>query len=201
MRFVDPLAISTAYLILRHLYDGDIIDWPVAEDHPQHPIFAGLEADGYVARWDRVWPLSDRYRLTEKGIAAIEAVYRPAGSEAFWNDLRSRNMNPSTRRGYLQSQRLDPVLWPVLHDPSTHWSTFGAMGGRWAAYVWEDQLPPRVRRSQRRRPGGGGARVVHHHHHHHDPYPDPRRVHVVDRDREAHDPGHVAPTAHDYDVS
>lgn len=197
MRFADPLSTSTAYLILRHLYDGDIIDWPVAQDHPQQPIFAGLEADGYVARWDRVWPLSDRYRLTEKGIAAIEAVYRPAGSEGFWNDLRQRNLSPLDRRNYLQSHRLDPLLWPTLHDPSTHWSTFATVGGRWASYIWEDQRPPRLLRSHRRKSsGGGGGRAVHHHHHHHDP----RRVHVVDLDREAHDPL-VAPQTHDYDVS
>ncbi len=205
MRFADPLAISTAYLILRHLYDGDIIDWPVATDHPQHMIFAGLEADGYVARWDRVWPLSDRYRLTEKGIATIEAVYRPAGSEGFFNDLRQRNLSPPDRRAYLQAQRLDPSLWPILHDPSTHWSTFASMGGRWSQYIWEDQRPPRLLRSHRRKATGsagrGGARGVHHHHHHHhDHHHDPRRVHVVDLDREAHDPG-VAPLAHDYDVS
>jgi hypothetical protein len=207
MQFADPQSVSTAYLILRHLYDGDIIEWPVPQDHPQCGIFAGLEQQGYVARWDRVWPLSDRYRLTEKGIATIEAVYRPAGSESFWDDLRRRNLPPADRRAYLQSQRLDPFLWPLLHDPSTHWSTFGSMGGRYTSYIWEDQRPPRLLRSHRRKmmKGGGGGgivrgpRVVHHvvHHHH-----DPRPIHHVDLDdRAGQDPGAIAPDRPDYDVS
>jgi len=71
MPFADPRAAATAYLILRHLYDGDIIDWPSPDDHPLREVFAQLEAQGYVARWDRVWPLHDRYRLlTEKGTLA-----------------------------------------------------------------------------------------------------------------------------------
>ena len=84
MQFADPRATATAYLILRHLYDGDIIEWPIPDDHPLREIFMQLEAQGYVARWDRVWPLHDRYRLTEKGISSIEAVYRPAGADAFF---------------------------------------------------------------------------------------------------------------------
>lgn len=202
MQFADPQSISTAYLVLRHLYDGDIIEWPMPQGHPLHPIFAGLETQGYVARWDRVWPLSDRYRLTERGIATIEAVYRPAGAEAFWADLRRRNLSPPDRRAYLQANRLDPVLWPLLHDPSTHWSTFLTTGSRYVQYVWEDQRPPRQLRSQRRRPvaaggGGRGVKVVHHHHHHHG-----RPIHVVDLDRHAHDRDEAAPLqGHDYDVS
>jgi hypothetical protein len=100
MLFADPQASSTAYLVLRHLYDGDIIEWPIADDHPLRHVFAGLEAQGHIARWDRVWPLHDRYRLTEKGIATIEAVYHPAGAEAFWDDLRRRNLIPLDRRRY-----------------------------------------------------------------------------------------------------
>jgi hypothetical protein len=146
MRFADPNAASTAFLILRHLYDGDIIDWPIPDDHPQREVFAQLEAEGYVARWDRVWPLHDRYRLTEKGIAAIEAVYQPAGAEAFFEELRRQNLRPADRRAYLQSRRLDPTLWPILHDPSTHWSTWHGMGGLYQSYVWEDQRPPVRRR-------------------------------------------------------
>ncbi|MFO0741488.1 MAG: hypothetical protein U0270_36665 [Labilithrix sp.] len=146
MRFADPNAIPTAFLILRHLYDGDIIDWPIPDDHPQRDIFQQLEAEGYVARWDRVWPLHDRYRLTEKGIATIEAVYQPAGSEAFFEELRRQNLRPADRRAYLQSRRLDPNLWPVLHDPSTHWSTWYTTGGLYQRYLWEDHHPPPRRR-------------------------------------------------------
>lgn len=203
MLFPEPQANATAYLILRHLYDGDVIEWPIADDHPERDVFAGLEAQGYVARWDRVWPLHDRYRLTEKGIAAIESVYRPSGAEAFMGDLRARNLNPAERRGFLLQRGLDALLWPVLHDPSTHWSTYRTSGSRYAQYLWEDQRP-KPRRADKRRNvgakaagGGGGARVhhvVHHHHvrHHHHP-------HTVDLDRDAHDP--VAPLTPDYDVS
>lgn len=207
MQFADPRATATAYLILRHLYDGDIIEWPIPDDHPLREVFAQLEAQAYVARWDRVWPLHDRYRLTEKGIAAIESVYRPAGAEAFFEDLRRRNLSPVDRRGYLQSQGLNPALWPLLHDPSTHWSTFHQMGARYHSYVWEDHQPPkRVRPSKTKRSapkGGGGARVVHHHHHHHDDHHLRHAVipHVVDLDRQAGDTGDLAPGTHDYDVS
>ena len=200
MQFADPQATSTAYLILRHLYDGDIIEWPIEDTHPQREIFAGLEAQGYVARWDRVWPLHDRYRLTEKGIATIEGVYRPAGAEAFFDELRGQNLNPEGRRQYLQSRQLDPVLWPLLHDPSTHWSTYASEGARYQQYVWEDTRPAR-----RRRPPPGKVvvqkvvavrNVVHHHHvvHHH------RDPHLVDLDREV-DPTGVSPVGTDYDVS
>jgi hypothetical protein len=206
MQFADPRATATAYLILRHLYDGDIIEWPVPDDHPLREVFLQLEAQGYVARWDRMWPLHDRYRLTERGIAAIEAVYRPAGAEAFFDDLRRRNLSPQNRRAHLQAHGLNPALWPLLHDPSTHWSTFLHGGARYHSYVWEDQQPPRrVRPSKMKRSGGGGGRVVHSHHdhhHHHDPRPHPAVLsHVVDLDQQANDPGHTAPGTLDYDVS
>ena len=129
MLIAEPQANAAAYLILRHLYDGDVIDWPIDDDHPLRMIFIALEEQGFVARWDRVWPLHDRFRLTERGIAAIEAVYQPAGAEAFFEELRRANLNPpSARRSYLQSRGLDPMLWPLLHDPSTHWSTFATVG-------------------------------------------------------------------------
>ncbi len=206
MQFADPQATSIAYLILRHLYDGDVIEWPIADDHPQREIFAGLEAQGYVARWDRVWPLHDRYRLTEKGIAMIESVYRPAGAEAFFDEVRRMGMPPNDRRAYFAQRRLDPVLWPLLHDPSTHWSTFGTVGSRYQQYIWEDQRPPKRRRpppgvTKPARAGGPPPRVGHpvvvhhvHHHHHHDP-------HVVDLDREVDDDRAPAPGGADYDVS
>ena len=209
MQFADPQATSTAYLILRHLYDGDIIEWPIADDHPQRAIFAGLEAQGYVARWDRVWPLHDRYRLTERGIAAIEAVYRPAGADAFFEDMRRQNLSPVDRRSWLQRLQLDPMLWPLLHDPSTHWSTYGTVPARYLSYVWEDQQPVRRRRPPPGPAGrSGGVRGpvviqnVHHHHHHGRPHHDPHLVpHLVDLDREAVDPAGIAPAGGDYDVS
>ena len=43
MQFADPRSTATAYLILRHLYDGDIIEWPIPDDHPQREIFAQLD--------------------------------------------------------------------------------------------------------------------------------------------------------------
>jgi hypothetical protein len=199
MQFPDPQSTWIAHLILRHLYDGDVIEWPIEDAHPHRMIFAALEQQGYVARWDRIWPLSDRYRLTERGIAAIEAVYRPAGAEAFFEDLRRRNMPPAARRAFLQSRQLDPTLWPLLHDPSTHWSTFATTPSRYVAYIWEDRLPPKRRRppAAKQRVGGGGGRgaVVHHvhHRHHHE------RHHVVDLDREAG--ARTEPHAPDYDVS
>lgn len=205
MQFADPHTTATAFLVLRHLYDGDIIDWPIADDHRLRDVFVGLDHQGYVARWDRVWPLHDRYRLTEKGIKAIEAVYRPAGAEAFFEELRRQNLPPQQRRAYLHSRQLDPMLWPVLHDPATHWSTYSTMPSRYQAYVWEDQMPVRRKRPRAAKSpgarggvGGGGVRGVHHHHHHHH---DPRPHHLVDLDREAGDGEAFAPEASDYDVS
>lgn len=147
MQFEDAQDLPAAYLILRHLYDGDVIEWPIAGDHPLHHVFGALEAQGYIARWDRVWPLHDRYRLTDKGIATIEGVYRPAGAEAIYHDIRNRNLAAAQRRAYLAQQGYDPVLWPLLHDPTTHWDMFHRDRGRYYDWFWEDQLPYRHRRS------------------------------------------------------
>lgn len=147
MQFEDPQDLATAYLILRHLYDGDVIDWPVPDDHPLRHVFAGLEAQGYIARWDRIWPLHDRYRLTDQGIAAIEAVYRPAGAQAIYHAVRGRNLSAAQRRAYLVQQGYDPVLWPLLHDPATHWSAWRDDRGDYYDWFWEDHLPYRHRRS------------------------------------------------------
>ncbi|HEU0031406.1 MAG TPA: hypothetical protein VFQ53_12295 [Kofleriaceae bacterium] len=146
MQFADPQELSTAYLILRHLYDGDVIEWPIADDHPAHGVFAALEAQGYIARWDRLWPMRDRYRLTDKGIATIESMYKPAGADAFFDDLRNQNLSPADRRSYLQTAGYDPTLWPLLHDPSTHWDTYRLYGSRYHDYIWEDQRPLRRKR-------------------------------------------------------
>jgi hypothetical protein len=202
MQFEDPQELSTAYLILRHIYDGDVIDWPIADDHPLRHIFAALEAQGYLARWDRVWPLHDRYRLTDQGIAAIEAVYKPAGAESIYNDVRSRDLSAGQRRAYLAQQGYDPVLWPLLHDPSTHWDMWRQDRGRYHDWFWEDQQPYRHRHS------AGYVRdpdidVV-------DPAaarpPEQQRTvpYVVDLDREAQAGGPdtgTGPAATDYDVS
>lgn len=201
----DPTATAIAYLILRHLYDGDVIEWPMPDEHPQRNVFAALEAQGLVARWDRIWPLSDRYRLTEKGIALIESVYRPTGSEEVFAELRRQNLHPKDRRGFMSSRRLDPLLWPLLHDPSTHWSTYATMGSRYQTYLWEDHRPQKRKRPPASPPkpspvrSGGPARVVvvHHHAHHHDRH---HPHHLVDLDREAGATGH-APSGPDYDVS
>jgi hypothetical protein len=141
MQFADPQDLSTAYLILRHVYDGDAIDWPIADDHPLREVFAALEAQGYVARWDRMWPLRDRYRLTDQGIAAIEAVYRPAGAQFIYDDVRRRNLDAAQRRAYLAQQGYDPLLWPLLHDPSTRWDTWRQDRGQYHDWFWDDQQP------------------------------------------------------------
>lgn len=146
MQFEDPQELSNAYLILRHLYDGDVIEWPIADDHPLRNLFSAMEAQGYLARWDRTWPLHDRYRLTDKGIAAIEGVYKPAGAESVYQDVRGRNLSAAQRRAYLQQQGYDPVLWPLLHDPSTHWDMYRQDRGRYHGWFWEDQQPYRHRR-------------------------------------------------------
>jgi hypothetical protein len=145
MQFGDPQETSVAYLILRHLYDGDVIEWPIADDHQLKRIFDAVEQQGFIARWDRTWPRHDRYRLTDRGIATIESVYKPTGADQVWNDLCARGLSPPERRAHLQQQGLDPALWPLLHDPSTHWETFMSEGGRYVDYVWEDQKPIRRR--------------------------------------------------------
>lgn len=150
MQFADPRQRANAYLILRHLYDGDVIEWPVDDDHPLKPVFDALEQQGYVARWDRVWPLHDRYRLTEQGITAIEAMYKPAGADQTWNDLRRRGLNPAQRRSYLQDHGYDPYLWPLLHDPSTSWDTYYDEPSLYWAYIWEDEQPYRTRHREDR---------------------------------------------------
>jgi hypothetical protein len=198
MPLVEPQARSIGYLILRHLYDGDIIDWPIDDDHPQRAIFADLEAQGFIARWDRIWPLHDRYRLTEKGIAAIEAVYKPSGADEIYLEMQRRKLKPADRRAFLSQRGCDPTLWPLLHDPWTHWSTYDPWEAQYQSYVWEDQLP--FRRTRR---AGIMQPIVR------DPVVNDVDddddtsvpVGVVDLDREVGDPGHHGPAAGDYDVS
>lgn len=194
MLLADPNANAIAYLVLRHLYDGDVIEWPIPEDHPHAAVLQALEQQGLVARWDRVWPLHDRYRLTENGIRAIESVYRPAGSEQLFEGLRRQNLTAEQRRAYLQAQGLDAVLWPILHDPTSHWTTYGTFPARYQQYIWEDRLPQRPRRAQQRQQQKVVKQVVHHHHR---PLP---RHNLVDLDDRTETYVPVAGT-HDYDVS
>ncbi|MFO0613618.1 MAG: hypothetical protein U0414_13565 [Polyangiaceae bacterium] len=140
---------AVAHLILRHLYDGDIIEWPIPDDHPQRAVFQDLEARGLIARWDRIWPLRDRYRLTELGIKTIEAVYRPGDAESLFGEMSKANLKPKARRAFLKQRGYDPTLWPLLHDPWTHWTTFDDAGARWHTYVWEDEQPFRKTRRSR----------------------------------------------------
>ncbi|HEU4407139.1 MAG TPA: hypothetical protein VFS43_17855 [Polyangiaceae bacterium] len=183
-----------SYLILRQLYDGDVIEWPVGDEHPLAGVFAALEAQGYVARWDRMWPLRDRYRLTERGIAAIEAVYRPSEAEAVFQRLRAEG--PAGRRAVLRAHRLDPRLWPVLHDPHTHWSNWPHFRGPWHDYVWEDEVERGAPPAPGAASGASGAydagEAV--------PAPWPRRD-VVDLDADAGRVGFGEGDRADYDVS
>jgi len=192
MQFADPRQRANAYLILRHLYDGDVIEWPIDEGHALKLVFDGLEQQGYVARWDRTWPLHDRYRLTEQGIAAIEAVYKPAGADQAWNDLRGRDLQPSQRRDYLENQGYDAYLWPLLHDPSTSWDTYGSERSLYWSYIWEDEQTYRTRHH------GAGAPVET------TEVPSTPTPYVVDLDREAAAAAvaaDIAPLTSDYDVS
>lgn len=137
---------AVALLVMRHLYDGDAIDWPLASDHPKYPIFQQLESLGYIARWDRIWPLHDRYRLTEKGIREIEQHYRPADADRIFQQMRqSGARSAKARQTLLRNQGVDPWHWTVLHDPYTHWSTWDTDSGSYYRQVWHD--PPKRHRS------------------------------------------------------
>lgn len=120
---VDEIAILEL-LVLRHLYDGDVVDYPLPEDHPDRSLFDGLERKGWIARWNRMWPLRDRYRLTDRGIAEIERQYDPTTAEAVLGELRTLGLRPEERRKWLRGRGYDPGIWPVLHDPHTHWETW-----------------------------------------------------------------------------
>jgi hypothetical protein len=196
MQFADRQDVGTAYLILRALYDGDVIEWPIDSDHPSRATFEALEQQGYIARWDRTWPRHDRYRLTERGIAEIERVYRPAGADALWGDIRARNLAARDRRTWFEQQGYDPYLWPLLHDPSTHWSSYRTYRGRYHDYVWEDDYDYRTRYDNYSRDDRADDPVTQ--------AAAAAAQHTVDLDREAHHEKILAelePSPHDYDVS
>lgn len=155
MQLEDPADRSTAYLILRDLYNGEVIHWPLGGDHPLHYVFAALEERGWIARWDRMWPRRDRYRLTETGIATIEAAYRPAGAEQLFDELRGRGLPAAERRAYLEERGLDPMLWAVLHDPSTRWDGYRTDGSRWLDYLLDRQPAAKPRKPAQGRPTSG----------------------------------------------
>lgn len=149
-----------ALLVLRHLYDGDAIDYPLPDEVPQAALFAELERQGLIARWSRMWPLGPRYRLTEKGIAALEQVYRPDGAEAFFASLRNPQLSPGQRRQLMAQHRVDPFIWPVLHDPYTHWMTFPDDPGPWARLIWEPDAPGKAPKKPAQRAKGQRPRMT-----------------------------------------
>lgn len=132
-------------LVLRHLYDGDVVDWPLPDEHPERGVFDDLEARGWIARWDRIWPLRDRYRLTDAGIAEIERWYRPDAAEAA--RARMGAVPADERRRWLEEQGYDADIWPALHDPYTHWSSFRYDRGPAHRWLWQAPSTP-LRRSE-----------------------------------------------------
>lgn len=121
---LDETTVILELLVLRHLYDGDIVDYPLPTEHPDRPLFDGLERKGWIARFHRMWPLRDRYRLTDRGIQEIEGKYDPAGAEAVQSELTSLGLPPEQRGPWLRSRGYDPKIWSSLHDPYTHWETW-----------------------------------------------------------------------------
>lgn len=191
-------------LVLRHLHTGNVIDYPAPESLPQIKILKTLEDNGFIERWNRLWPLADRYRLTAKGVQAIQAAYRPDNAEAVLQQLRARNLAPSARPQALRALGYDPNYWPILHDPHTHWMTWPELIGPYQRYIWEPELPrvqaprpaaqarPGAPRQARPRPaprrqGGFSPSPSHYHqhhiHHHH--------VHEIEHlHHQQHDHGH-----------
>jgi hypothetical protein len=125
-------------LVLRHLYDGDLLDYPLPHEHPDWAVFDALEQRGWIARWDRIWPLRDRYRLTEAGIAEIERHYQAERGEELLGELRAARVPAEQRRRWLRDRGVDDDVWPELHDPHTHWESVRFDGGplrRWVDEV------------------------------------------------------------------
>ena len=58
-----------------------------------------------------------------------------------YNDVRGRKLGASQRRTYLAQRGYDPVLWPLLHDPTTRWDMWPYDRGGYYDWFWEDQLP------------------------------------------------------------
>lgn len=136
--------------MLRHLYEGDLIDYPVPDDHADRPLFDGLERKGWIARWRRIWPLRHRYRLTERGIAEIERQYDPATGERVFAELRAQGIPPKQRGAWLRDRGYDPGRWSAIHDPHTHWETFRHDPGPNWLYVREVRDAAEERRERER---------------------------------------------------
>jgi hypothetical protein len=111
-------------------------------------VFHQLEALGFIARWDRTWPLRDRYRLTDRGIREIEKHYRPADAQRVFQQVRQANAgSPKARQAALRQHGVDPWHWSILHDPYTHWSTWGTNHGSYHRYFWEEPVSHRRHKS------------------------------------------------------
>jgi uncharacterized membrane protein YgcG len=145
-------------LVLRHLHTGNVIDFPVPDELPQAHIFHTLLKHGHLERWGRVWPLSDRYRLTAQGVQAIQSAYRPENAEAILQQLRARNLAPAARPQALRAMGFDPNYWPILHDPHVHWMTWPELIGPYQRYIWEPELPRAAPAPRAPRPGGAQQR-------------------------------------------
>lgn len=140
-------------LILRHLADGDAIDYPVPDDHPHARVFKELEAEGWVARWDRWWPMADRYRLTEKGQERVQKLYQPDVFEKLYEKMQTQDLSPADRRAFLRAEGIDPEVAPALHDPSVDWTSWSDDDpGPYWAYVWEGKTPSGRPRKEPRKP-------------------------------------------------
>jgi hypothetical protein len=146
--FTNTRDTTLGMLILRHLHEGDVIDYPVDSDIPQAYIFRALETSGYIERWHRIWPLHDRYRITPQGLAALQKVYQPESAQATLAQLGAQAQNPYARRQLIQGRGVDPALWGALHDPHTHWMTFHQYPGPYHRYLYADRYE---RRYERRR--------------------------------------------------
>jgi hypothetical protein len=123
-------------LIMRALLDGDVIDYPIAADHRKHGLFSALEAEGLIARWDRMWPLHDRYRLTERGTSLIQRLQDPDAQD-FFERLKEQGLSPAARRKELRSRNLDPFDYSVVNDPYSSWETWDDDPGAFFLYVNE----------------------------------------------------------------
>lgn len=154
---------TVSLLVLRHLYDGEVIDYPLPPNHPHAAVFERLVREGLINRWDRTWPLHDRYRLTDRGIARIETVYHPDEAEKLFQDMQQRNLRPSERRRELQQRGYDPLYWSTVHDPYTHWSTWDDDPGPYYRTVLADDPPPTLppRPTHRTRPDPNDPSSVH----------------------------------------
>jgi pentatricopeptide repeat protein len=172
----DRIRRIVGVLILRHLHDGEEIDYPIPEDHRYRAVFEELETRGLIERWDRIWPLHDRYRLTPRGMAGIVAVRRPEEADQLFEEMHERGLAPRERHEYLIQHGYDPAVWSAVNDTSVTWTDWESDPGEYWRYVCEE-LPADT---------GLGA-----------PAAPPPRPSVMDLDREAR---RTAPRRRDRDL-